>query len=242
MYSRASRPLAISHRGLRSAGPENTIPAFVAAIDAGAEGVELDVHGSSDDVLFVHHDPVLEVGGVMRPIASLESGEIARVRLPGGIPVPSLDDTISAIGSRAFVFIEIKAAGIESSVARCLRRHMTNIERYCVHAFDHRVVKRVLELIPSVRTGALQVSYLIDSPAALRRCGAVDLWQHTDFIDRALVTDIHASGGKVIAWTPNDEAEWQALAEMGVDGICTDRVDQYAAWLAAREETRTLHP
>ena len=242
MYSRVSRPLAISHRGLRSAAPENTIPAFMAAIDAGAEGIELDVHGSADGGLFVHHDPVVERDGQLVPIASLDTREIAKASHPGGVSIPSLDETLTAIGARALVFIEVKAAGIESSVALCLRRHMPNIERYSVHAFDHRVVKRTLELIPSVRTGALQVSYLIDTPAALRKCGAVDLWQHADFIDAALVTDVHASGGKVVAWTPNDEATWQSLADIGVDAICTDRIGEYVSWVNARGETGTLHP
>ena len=233
MYSRAFKPLAISHRGLRSAGPENTIPAFIAAIKAGAEGIELDVHASADEVLFVHHDADIHVDGNLVPIASLESRTISRVELEGGVAIPSLDDTLTAVGARALVFIEVKAAGIEDSVARCLRRHMANIERYSVHAFDHRVVKRILELIPAVRTGALQVSYLIDTTGALRKCGATDLWQHSDFIDGKLVIDVHAYGGKVVAWTPNDESQWQALASLGVDAVCTDRVDQYAAWAPA---------
>jgi glycerophosphoryl diester phosphodiesterase len=241
MYSSSFRPLAISHRGLRSAAPENTIPAFLAAIEAGAEGIELDVHGSADGVLFVHHDPVIDAGGTVQPIASLDSREIAKARLAGDVSIPSLDETLTAIGSRAIVFIEVKAAGVESAVARCLRRHMNNIDRYSVHAFDHRVVKRTLELIPSVRTGALQASYLIDTPSALRKCGATDLWQHTEFIDAALVTDVHASGGKIVAWTPNDEGEWESLAALGVDAICTDRIDDYVGWANARWETPTLH-
>ena len=241
MYSRASTPLAISHRGLKTDAPENTIPAFLAAIEAGAEGIELDVHGSADEGVFVHHDFGVHAEGALVPLASLDSRQISKVDLGGGVAIPSLDETLTAIGSRAMVFIEVKATGIENAVARCLRRHMPNIERYSIHAFDHRIVKRVLELIPSVRTGALQVSYLMDTPGALRRCGATDLWQHADFIDAELVADVHVYGGKVVAWTPNDESQWQSLAAMGVDAVCTDNVDRYVQWAAARE-TATLHP
>jgi glycerophosphoryl diester phosphodiesterase len=41
---------------------------------------------------------------------------------------------------------------------------------------------------------------------------------------------VHACGGRVIAWTANDEPAWEALSKAGVDGICTDRIDLYVAW------------
>lgn len=228
MYSSHSLPLAISHRGLHSLLRENTIPAFLAAIEAGAEGIELDVHASRDQILFVHHDPGLVMDGDFVPFTALDSSEIARFRFPGDIALPTLDDALTAIAARADVFVEIKAQGIETAVARCLRRHPQHLERYAVHAFDHRVVKRMLEIMPSVRTGILQVSYLIDSCAVMRHTGASDLWQHADFIDDSLVTDVHACGGRIIAWTPNLETRWDSLAAMGVDGICTDNIDAYA--------------
>lgn len=234
MYSSKSLPLAVSHRGLHETLPENSIPAFEAAIAAGAEGIELDVHGSSDGVLHVHHDPALDVNGSPVPFTSLDSRDIAKLRLAGDVPVPTLDDTLTAIGSRAKVFIEVKAAGVENDLARCLRRHSQNADLYSVHAFDHRVVKRMLELIPSTRTGILQVSYLVDSADAMRRAGAADLWQHADFIDAQLVTDIHARGGRVVAWTPNGDSQWEHLASLGIDAICTDRIGDYVAWRNGR--------
>ena len=234
MYSSKSLPLAVSHRGLHTTLPENSIPAFEAAIAAGAEGIELDVHGSADGVLYVHHDPVLQVNGSLIPFNALDSSDIAKLRLDGDVPIPTLDDTLTAIGTRARTFIEVKAAGVETDLARCLRRHSHNAEQYAVHAFDHRIVKRMLELIPSIRTGILQVSYLVDSTDAMRRAGADDLWQHADFIDAELVTDIHARGGRVVSWTPNDHSQWERLSSLGVDAICTDRIDDYVAWRIAR--------
>ena len=230
MYS--SRPLAkaISHRGLRASAPENSIAAFIAAIDAGAEGIELDVHASGDGVVFVHHDAVFESDGNLTAFAKSDSAAISKARLPGDHAIPTLDQTLDAIGNRADVFIEIKAPGIESDVARCLKRHAEGHERYAVHAFDHRVVKRMLELVPSVTTGILQVGYPIDSRSAMRAAGATDLWQHADFIDQRLVSDVHAVGGRIVAWTSNSPAQWQALSSLGIDGVCTDNVDEYVRW------------
>lgn len=234
MYSNPTLPDAISHRGLHAALPENSVPAFLAAIDTGAEGIELDVHASSDRILFVHHDShVIGAGAEGIVISEKTATEISMARLDGDVPVPTLDETIEAIGERARVFIEVKGLGIEDLVVRCLKRHGSKTDHHFVHAFDHRVVKRILERAPAVRTGILQVSYLIDTVAAMRLAGASDLWQHSDFIDEALVTDVHARGGRVVAWTPNEPAQWERLARAGVDAVCTDRVDAYVQWRAA---------
>jgi glycerophosphoryl diester phosphodiesterase len=49
-------PAIFAHRGARIAAPENTLPAFQAALDMHADGVELDVHCSKDGQLMVIHD------------------------------------------------------------------------------------------------------------------------------------------------------------------------------------------
>ncbi|MEO5581004.1 MAG: glycerophosphodiester phosphodiesterase [Gemmatimonadaceae bacterium] len=231
MYSPPTRPKAISHRGIRARAPENSIPAFRHALEAGADAIELDVHASRDGILFVHHDAAIAGLGA---ISELDSGGISSSPLASELRIPTLDDVLAAVGDRAGVYIEIKAAGIERDVARCIRRHSANIANYAVHSFDHRASKRMLELLPSLRTGVLQVSYPIDSCAVMRASGATDLWQHADFIDSSLVTDVRACGGRVIAWTVNVAAEWTRLAEMGVYGICSDRVDEYVLWRDAR--------
>ncbi len=202
--------------------------------------MELDVHASNDGMIFVHHDPVVALPGpegsvTMRPLAELGSSEIARVRLGGSIAIPTLDETLEAIGKSAGLFIEIKAAGIESDVVRCLHRHASIVDRCAVHSFDHRAVKRMIELMPSVRTGILQVGYPIDSYANMRAAGATDLWQNWEFVDDALVVNVHARGGRIIAWTANDEAQWEDLCTAGVDGICTDNVDAFVSWRASRK-------
>lgn len=242
MYSPRPLPSAISHRGLRTTAPENSIPAFIAAIDAGADGIELDVHASGDGAIFVHHDPEFEHDGSLHAFAKTDAASISRVRLSGDVPIPTLDQALEAIGDRARVFIEIKAARIESDVARCLKRHSDGYDRYAVHAFDHRVVKRMLELLPSVRTGILQVGYPIDTRTAMRLAGAADLWQHADFIDERLVADVRAADGRLIAWTSNLSSQWEMLSSLGIDAVCTDKVDEYARWRSERDPSTRPGP
>lgn len=238
MYSKSEPPMAISHRGLRHDAPENSIPAFLAAIDAGAAAVELDVHSTADGAIYVHHDQAPggldSKGNPWRPIAEMDSNEIAHARLFGDVEIPTLDAVIEAIDGRAGIFIEIKGVAVEDALVRCLKRHLTRIDQFSVHSFDHRIIRRMNGLMPSVRTGILQVSYLVDSCATLRLSGATDLWQQVDLIDAALVSGVHACRGKVIAWTANTVDQWEKLDRLNVDAVCTDKVDEYVAWMADR--------
>ena len=241
MYSKSEPPIAISHRGLRHSAPENSIPAFAAALEAGAAAVELDVHSTADGVVVVHHDPApggLDTHGKpWRPIAELDSRDLAGAKLFGDVAIPSLDSVIEAIDGRATVFIEVKGVSMEESVVRCLKRHLGRTDQLSIHSFDHRIVRRIAGLMPSVRTGLLQVSYLVDSCAVLRLSGATDLWQQVELIDAALVSGVHACRGRVIAWTANTVAQWEKLDALNVDGICTDKVDEYVAWTNDRSRS-----
>ena len=53
-------PLIIGHRGASAVAPENSMAAFEAAIAAGADGIEFDVHLSRDGVPVIIHDETLQ--------------------------------------------------------------------------------------------------------------------------------------------------------------------------------------
>src|SRR5204863_10044856 len=47
------------HRGARGLRPENTLPSFEAALDAGVTSIETDVHLTADNVPVLYHDAIL---------------------------------------------------------------------------------------------------------------------------------------------------------------------------------------
>ena len=216
-----SLPEIVGHRGAPRERPENTLPAFERALQLGADALELDVHATRDGAVIVHHDPTLRASGTSpgRAIASLTRADLPRVEAAPGVPIPTLQDVLALAARRATVYVEIKARGIEEAVVRCVERSGA---RSAVHAFDHRVARRVRSLSPSLPTGVLLVGRLVEPAAALAAAGARDLWQHWDEIDEALVGEVHAAGGRVVAWTVNDVAAGRRLAGLGVDALCTD--------------------
>jgi glycerophosphoryl diester phosphodiesterase len=221
-------PQFISHRGAHQTLPENSVPAFLRAIEMGATAIELDVHGSSDGVLFVHHDAEVNAPGLSRRgIAEMSATAVRKLRLDGDIQIPTLGEVLEAVDRDATLYIEIKAQAIEPLVVRAIREQTTEC---AVHSFDHRIVRTVKTIFPAMRTGVLQVARHVEPVASLMATGAQDLWQEVSFIDEELVAAAHAVDARVIAWTANDAEQWKTLRRIGVDGICTDLIAELATF------------
>jgi len=224
---RRNFPEKISHRGAHQTLPENSIPAFLRAIELGADAIELDVHATLDGTLVVHHEESVNAPGeAQRRIAEISLSDLKHFPLAHGIEIPTLEAVFSEIGESAFVYVEVKAPDIEPLVTRAIRESNA---RCAVHSFDHRIVRIVKTILPSIRTGVLEVSRHIDPAVALQATGAQDLWQEVSFIDEDLVGRVHAINARVIAWTANDADQWETLRRIGVDGICTDRIAELGA-------------
>lgn len=216
------RPELIGHRGSPRDHRENTLASFRRAFTSGADAVELDVHGTLDGAVVIHHDPATNARlGDSGPRIAIAASTLASVRaiaIPDG-PIPRLDELLDEVPDAATAYVEVKANGIEEAVVSVIR---ANAKRCAVHSFDHRVARRVRELAPEIPVGILQTSYPIDPIRPMRDAGARDLWQHWELIDADLIDRVHADGGRVIAWTVNDVDDARRLAAWGIDGICTD--------------------
>jgi glycerophosphoryl diester phosphodiesterase len=214
--------LVVAHRGASAYEVENSLSAFRLAHAMGADGIELDVHVSADGVPVVHHDPVLDG----RPIWQLTREAVAKRHLPNGEPVPTLAEALAAIDPSLFVYVEVKAleprddhsflAVLDSAPAP---------ERYHVHSFDHRIVRRLREHRSDVPTGVLSTSYPIRPVLQLQDASAETLWQQESLIDSELIETVHQASAQLFAWTVDDPVRMQVLASLGADAICTNRPD-----------------
>jgi len=206
----------IAHRGAKREFPENTLSSFHRAFELGADAVELDVHGTQDGVIVVHHDPTLgRHGPAIRELTWAELAQHTEV------PVPRLRDVLEAIPASATVYVEIKALGIEHAVSETLASVPV---RCAVHSFDHATIVRMREIAPKVARGVLFDGSLTALNDVLSRSAARDVWPQWKLIDQGLVNRVHARGCRVIAWTVNTREEARRLAALGVDGICSDDV------------------
>ena len=197
---------------------ENTLPGFALALDLGADGLELDVHATRDGVAIVHHDPTLADGS---EIALLSRAELAQREAAPGVPIPTLAEVCDVVQTRAALYVEIKAEGIEAAVMRVLARHPGEV---AIHSFDHALIGRLYRAGCAIPLGVLFEDDACDLDAVLAATGARDIWPHFSLVTPALVGHAHAAGRRVIAWTVNDADVARSLVDAGVDGLCGDDI------------------
>ncbi len=227
------RPNVIAHRGASGYEYENSRAAFRRAVMLDADGVELDVHATRDGAIVVHHD--LEIPG-FGPISLLSREEARQVRIRNGEPLPLLTEVLGLVGNRD-VYVEVKSlpSAYDQELLRALDQGPAP-ERYSVHSFDHRIVRRLGVSRPDLRRGILLSAYLDDPVAAMRGVGASTLWQEWQQVDQELVNRVHDAGFTLIAWTVNEIGDMERMARLGVDGLCGNYPDRIRVAIATRVE------
>ena len=127
-------PLVIAHRGASADWPENTIPAFIAGIDQGADMIETDVHMSADGELVIMHDTTVDrttdartlyPNRQDRSIAGMNAAQIATLDAGSwkgeefaGIRVPRLAEVLTlAHDTRTGLLLEVKHPEIYPGIA-----------------------------------------------------------------------------------------------------------------------------
>lgn len=213
-----------AHRGDTSGAAENTIAAFLAAIQAGADGVELDVRRSADGALVVHHDA--EVPG-MAPVSALLVRDLPRT-------IALLDEAMTALEPLE-VNVEIKndprepgfdpTGSIGHDVVRLLEER-GDLDRVIVSSFDLGTLDAVLQANPAVVTGWLlgyEASPLEALPIALAH-GFRAIHPFVLSVNRDAVVASHDAGIDVNTWTVNARHDLERMAGIGVDVVITDTV------------------
>jgi glycerophosphoryl diester phosphodiesterase len=244
-YFDGPRPRIFGHRGASGTMPENTLPSFEAAIDAGAEILELDVHGTRDGRIVVFHDATLErttdgSGPLQdRTLAELEAldaghrfadaagGHPFRGR---GIRIPTLARFLEAFPDVP-LNIEIKQADppIEAEVIGILDRFGAR-DRTLLTAERLPLMERIRAAAPGQATGmsAEEVVEFLGrrTDPSYRPLGAAlqvpPTFGDVTIVTEELVASARALGVEVHVWTINEEAEMERLLDLGVDGLMTD--------------------
>src|SRR5690242_4412012 len=130
-------PLIIGHRGAPIVALENTMPAFEAAIAAGADGIEFDVRLSSDGVpVIIHDDTLSRTHGVRGRVAELTAEELRSFGVPG------LRDLFELMaGNNLLLCLEIKSREPELAALCCrMVREFGFAERIIIECFDLNVL------------------------------------------------------------------------------------------------------
>jgi glycerophosphoryl diester phosphodiesterase len=241
------RPRAMAHRGASAEYPENTMPAFLAAQQTGADYLELDVHCTRDgEVVVVHDNDLLRIAGDHRLLREMTMAELETVDAAfnfspdgrsqpfrgQGIRVPRLAEVLKSYSALRFV-IEFKPrdAPIADATLETVRR--SKMERRVLFASEHLPpIARIRSLAPQLPTNlaAVEIAAFVQAlaPGVPPYTASGDALQippehlGLKLATAEIVDAAHRSGLEVHVWTINDQLQMQEMLALGVDGIITD--------------------
>lgn len=242
-----------AHRGLALNHTENTLEAFTAGIDAGAQWVETDVNTTADGVVLVMHDATLNrVAQHSGVIAQMTYAQVQEVTLPCGAKIPTLEEALNAFPELNFN-IDLKDMGSARGIGQVLRRTGA-WERVRLASFSENRLLTARESLREAGVDGVRFSgaersmilfYLVAHlapalwPRVQKLLGGVlsefDALQipmnytvagrRVPVLTRKLLAAAHRYGYRVDVWTIDDPETMRFLAKLGVDGIVTNRAD-----------------
>jgi glycerophosphoryl diester phosphodiesterase len=241
------RPRAFGHRGAAGTHPENTMVSFQAAVSAGVDYLELDVHMTGDGKVVVAHDETLErTCGLPGAIGAMDFAEVIAadagytfspdgVEFPfrgKGVRIPALADVLGAFPRTRFI---IEAKQTEPSLTAAMLKviDVAGMRRMVLVASEHQTpLDEIRALGPDIPTnlGYHEISRFMQAMAA--RDSAYEppgeaLQIPAEYHSWRLVTPetlamARRNAIEVHVWTVNEEREMDALLDLGVDGVITD--------------------
>lgn len=217
--------LNIAHRGARAFQPENTLLSFEKAIDLNADGIELDVHLSSDGAIMVIHDETIDRttsgnGFVNQYIASA-------LKKYG---IPTLIEVLELVNRNCFVNIELKGNSTAKPVIELITHYILNknwnYTDFLISGFDWKMLEEVQLLNPKIRIGVLTEDSVEEALAFAKKLKAYSIHPDYRLLTKENVALMQENGFKVFPWTVNSIEDIQKIKSFNVNGIISDFPDR----------------
>ena len=238
VQAQSRQVVVISHRGEHLHHPENTLPAYQAAIDAGADYFEVDVRTTSDGKLVLSHDGSVsrrtngkgDVGKMtFDEVRALDAGIKSGPQF-AGTKIPTFDEALDLARGKIGIYVDVKSASAKDLV--------THIEEHGM--VDHVVIytglsqgKEIQKLNPKLKVmpeaGTVQnAKHLIEQlhPQVL----AFDAGDFKPEIIRA-VKEANVQIYVDRLGPADNPAVWQSAIDAGADGIQTDHPAELVQYL-----------
>lgn len=233
----AHRPLIFAHRGASDVAPENTLAAFQAALDVGADGIELDVTRCATGEIMVIHDETVDrtTNGSGRvsslpfyALRELDAGSWFGSQFAGE-RIPTLQEVLDRFGHRLRINIEIKGRdlrgdGLEEEIAEMIRARSLQKE-VILSSFNPAALIRARRIAPELPRGLLYARGLpiyLSGAWALPLVRAEALHPEHSMIDERFVRWARRRGLRIAAWTVDEPQEMERMIQLGVDVIITN--------------------
>lgn len=228
----------IAHRGYRLVAPENTLPAFEAALAFHPDMLEMDVHRTLDGKLVVIHDEKVDrttngTGYVkdltLAEIKALDAGSYKEPKI-SNVTVPTLFEFLTFLKEQQFnqtLLLEVKTdhvtyPGIESEILDMVEIFKPNYP-IIYQSFNLESLKIIRKLKPDAEIAAL-VFWVTPKVLWLKFRGVFD-YIHPDIrILNRKPAFFWRKNAHIRPWTVDKESDMRRVFEANIPGIITNQV------------------
>jgi glycerophosphoryl diester phosphodiesterase len=232
--------VAISHRGEHLHHPENTIPAFLRAIDAGADFFEADIRTTSDGKLVIMHDSTVNrTTEAQGPVKDLSFAQIESLDAGGrfsaefkGTKAPTFDQVLKLAHGKINVYVDTKDADPQALVDAIEQNDMQDhvvIYGNAFFLYDVHKIRPELKIMPEADSLDICRFLVHNLHPRVIAFGAEDFKPE-------IIACAKEGGAKVYVDRMGDTdnpAGWQQAIDMGADGIQTDKPAELVEYLRA---------
>ena len=232
------------HRGLPGLYPENTLPSFHAAADAGATWIETDVDITRDGTLLICHDDTLDrTTNATGPCWDVTGDDLRKLDAGAwfggnfvGTPMPVLDEVVDLCIERGLnLNLELKPTPNGAQAARdltagaCAELARLGSEHVIISSFNPMLLELCAQIAPTLPRACLfePEGLSLGWKTICELAQATAIHPSDRLLTPQLVKQFHQAGLRVHAYTVNTPARANELIGWGVDAIFTDRVDRF---------------
>ena len=248
-------PRVCAHRGFNTIAPENSLPAYGAAVAMGAQEIEFDLWAAKDGTIVSIHDPVLDrvsngTGFVWEhtyeELAQLDFGSVYSDEY-AGLKIPTFEDILKKFAGHTVMNIHIKDRGVEHPIPDEVILEMVRLikqydcEKHVYFMSGHvPLLQQLQRLAPQITrcAGAGKEPADLVEKALATGCKKIQLYRpHFKFFGEDYVAETcrraHEHGIACNLFYTDDPAEVAMWLDMGVDTILTNDYHRVAAAVAA---------
>ncbi|MCL2227433.1 MAG: glycerophosphodiester phosphodiesterase [Oscillospiraceae bacterium] len=234
-----------AHRGAYDYAPENTLTAFLLAIDKNADGVELDIQMTRDgEVVVIHDETVDRTSTGSGNVGDFTLSEIKKLNFnkrgvtpPAFMEIPTLAEFFELMKpSQLKINVEFKTnvvfyEGIEARALEIARRHDI-VERVVWSSSNHYTIANLKRLEPNAETAYICSGQIFVTGEQCEKTGVSALHPNYNQLRYpGFVDECHSRGVKVRPWTVNSYDGLKFVHSLGVDGVFTNDIDKAKEFL-----------
>ena len=223
--------LKIGHRGAKAYEIENTLISFQKALDIQVDGIELDVHLSTDNEIMVFHDETVDrLTNGKGSINSFTVSELKKLLINNTETIPTLREVLDLIDRKCLINIELKSYEVTEGVVHLLEEYVKNknwkYDDFLVSSFDWNALQQVAFLNDEIPIGILTETNLDLALAFAKFIQAKSIHPYFHLLTKENTAQIQAKGLQVFPWTVNEIKDIEKIKSYNVNGIITDFPDR----------------